>query len=51
MELDKKIDPIELFQKWFKEAKDKEIRDPNAMQIATVSKNGFVKLPFGKTSS
>ena len=41
MELDKKIDPIELFQKWFAEAKDKEIRDPNAMQIATVSKNGF----------
>ena len=41
MELDKKIDPIELFQKWFKEAQGKEIRDPNAMQIATVSKNGF----------
>ena len=41
MELDKKIDPIELFQKWFKEAEEKEIRDPNAMQIATVSKNGF----------
>ena len=41
MELDKKIDPIELFQKWFKESQDKEIRDPNAMQIATVSKNGF----------
>ena len=33
MELDKKIDPIELFQKWFKEAQDKETRDPNAMQI------------------
>ena len=30
MELDKKIDPIELFQKWFQEAQDKEIRDPNA---------------------
>ena len=41
MELDTKIDPIELFQKWFKEAQEKEIRDPNAMQIATVSKNGF----------
>ena len=41
MELDKKIDPIKFFQKWFKEAQDKEIRDPNAMQIATVSKNGF----------
>ena len=40
MELDKKIDPIQLFQKWFTEAKDKEISDPNAMQIATVSKNG-----------
>ena len=41
MELDTKIDPIELFQKWFNEAQEKEIRDPNAMQIATVSKNGF----------
>ena len=41
MELDTKIDPIELFQKWFKEAQEKEIRDPNAMQIATVSKMDF----------
>ena len=41
MELNKKIDPIELFQKWFKEAEEKEISDANAMQIATVSKNGF----------
>ena len=41
MELNEKIDPIELFQKWFKEAEEKEIRDPNAMQIATVSESGF----------
>lgn len=41
MELGTKIDPIELFQKWFQDAQEKEIRDPNAMQIATVSKNGF----------
>ena len=41
MELDKKIDPIQLFKKWFEEAQEKEISDPNAMQIATVSKNGF----------
>ena len=41
MELDKKIDPIELFEKWFSDAKEKEISDPNAMQIATVSKQGY----------
>lgn len=41
MELDRKIDPIELFEKWFLEAKEKEISDPNAMQIATVSEQGY----------
>ena len=41
MELNEKIDPIKLFKKWFKEAQEKEVSDPNAMQIATVSKNGF----------
>ena len=41
MELNEKIDPIQLFKKWFEEAQEKEISDPNAMQIATVSKNGF----------
>ena len=41
MELSEKIDPIKLFKKWFKEAQENEARDPNAMQIATVSKNGF----------
>ena len=41
MELNEKIDPIQLFKKWFEEAREKELSDPNAMQIATVSKNGF----------
>ena len=41
MELDKQIDPISFFKKWFEEAKEKEIRDPNAMQIATVSSKGY----------
>ena len=38
MELKDYIDPIKLFNQWFDEAKKKEIRDPNAMQLATVSK-------------
>ena len=41
MELDNFVNPIELFNKWFREAKKKELRDPNAMQLATVSKNGM----------
>ena len=41
MELKKIIDPILLFKKWLSEAEKKEIRDPNAMQLATVSKNGM----------
>ena len=32
-------DPILLFAKWFKEAHQKEINDPNAMNLATISKN------------
>ncbi len=44
MEIEKKIDPIELFNQWFAEAKEKEIRDPNAMLLATVSKNGTPSL-------
>ena len=41
MELDKVVDPILLFKQWLSEAEKKEIRDPNAMQLATVSKNGM----------
>ena len=41
MELDKIVDPILLFKQWLSEAEKKEIRDPNAMQLATVSKKGM----------
>ena len=41
MELDKIVDPILLFKNWLSEAEQNEIRDPNAMQLATVSKNGM----------
>ena len=41
MELDKTVDPILLFKDWLSEAEKNEIRDPNAMQLATVSKNGM----------
>lgn len=41
MELENKLDAIALFKKWFNEAKEKELRDPNAMQLATVSTNGY----------
>ena len=41
MELDKIVDPILLFKNWLSEAQKNEIRDPNAMQLATVSKNGM----------
>ena len=33
-------DPFELFEKWFLEAKKKEINDPNALALGTVSKAG-----------
>ena len=41
MELNEIVDPIQLFKKWLSEAEEKEIRDPNAMQLATVSKDGM----------
>ncbi len=41
MELEKFLDPIQLFNKWFDDAKNNEPRDPNAMQLATVSKDGM----------
>ena len=34
-------DPYELFEKWFGEAKKKEINDPNALALATASKSGI----------
>ena len=34
-----KEDPIILFNEWFQEAKQKEINDPNAMNLSTVSKS------------
>ncbi len=34
------IKPIELFKEWFEEAKKKEINDPNAMNLATISSDG-----------
>ena len=34
-------DPIELFEKWFDEAKKKEINDPNALALGTASKTGI----------
>ena len=33
-------DPFILFEKWFDEAKKKEINDPNALALGTASKNG-----------
>jgi len=33
-------DPFELFEKWFQEAKNKEINDPNALALGTASKEG-----------
>ena len=34
-------DPFELFGKWFQEAKNKEINDPNALALGTASKEGI----------
>ena len=34
-------DPFELFEKWFSEAKKKEINDPNALALGTASKEGI----------
>jgi len=33
-------DPFELFEKWFEEAKKKEINDPNALALGTASRDG-----------
>ena len=33
-------DPFHLFEKWFDEAKKKEINDPNALALGTASKTG-----------
>jgi len=41
LELKKIVDPILLFKDWLSQAEKKEIRDPNAMQLATVAKNGM----------
>ena len=32
-------DPIDLFTKWYEEAKKTEVNDPNAMSLATISKD------------
>ena len=37
-------DPFELFEKWFVEAKKKEINDPNALALGTASKEGVPSL-------
>ena len=34
-------DPFKLFEKWFVEAKKKEINDPNALALATAGKDGI----------
>ena len=34
-------DPFELFEKWFDDAKKKEINDPNALALGTASKTGI----------
>ena len=33
--------PFELFQRWFEEAKKKEINDPNALALCTANKEGI----------
>ena len=33
--------PFDLFEKWFEEAKKKEINDPNALALGTASKEGI----------
>ena len=34
-------DPFELFEKWFEEAKKKEMNDPNALALGTATKDGI----------
>lgn len=35
------IEPFALFERWFKEAKEKEPNDPNGMALATADASGF----------
>ena len=37
--IDIKKDPFIMFNEWFEEAKQKEINDPNAMNLSTISEN------------
>ena len=37
--LDPPYDPLVLFKKWFENAKKKELNDPNAMNLSTISAN------------
>ena len=37
--IDINSNPIILFKKWYEEAKESEINDPNAMNLATISQN------------
>ena len=37
--LNQEKDPLEIFNRWFLLAKEKEINDPNAMSLATVEKD------------
>ena len=34
-------DPFQLFERWFAEAKSKEINDPNALALGTANKEGI----------
>jgi pyridoxamine 5'-phosphate oxidase len=34
-------EPFALFERWFKDAKDKELNDPNGMALATADAGGF----------
>lgn len=34
-------EPFQLFERWFKDAKEKEPNDPNAMALSTVDAHGF----------
>jgi pyridoxamine 5'-phosphate oxidase len=35
------LDPIQQFEKWFAEAKDKQVIEPNAMTLSTVDAHGW----------
>ena len=35
------LDPFKQFDIWFKEAKDIGLKDPNAMNVASATKNGI----------